>query len=179
MRPNLIFKCVSKYYKNFIKNQEILTKFETEIIRKKKEQLKDGTCSINSEKYNIVINQLLKAEAEGKITYDQLFGEVATTIIAGNDTTANTVSYILLMLAMHSDVQDRVYSEIVEQFPGNEFEVNLDDLPKLPYMDMVFKETLRVFPIAPIISRYVSEDTKLSMNSFWFNYFNYNFFFCL
>lgn len=163
LRPSIIFKYFSPYYKDFVKNTKIIKDFDTDLIRKKKEQIRNGTDTTESEKYKIVIHQLLKAEDNGKISYDDVFGEVATILLAGNDTSANTVGYIILLLAIYPHIQEKVYSEINQLFPGDDFELTLDDLQQLPYMDMVLKETLRFFTIVPLISRYVSDDMKISI----------------
>lgn len=63
---------------------------------------------------------------------------------------------------MHPEVQDKLFAEINEVFPDAEFEVTLDDIPKLTYTDMVMKETLRIFPVVPFIAREVTADMKIS-----------------
>lgn len=66
------------------------------------------------------------------------------------------------MLAMHSDIQEKVYQEIesldnpLKNFPDHEI------LCKLYYMEMVIKETMRHFPVGLIIGRQATDDVKLS-----------------
>lgn len=73
---------------------------------------------------------------------------------------------------MHPEVQDKLYEEINEVFPDDEFEVTLDDIPNLTYTDMVMKETLRIFPVVPFIAREVTADMNLSK---FFCYFFFSF----
>ncbi|KAK5638112.1 hypothetical protein RI129_012407 [Pyrocoelia pectoralis] len=78
-----------------------------------------------------------------------LLEEVNTFIIAGNDTITLTINYTLIMLGMHPEIQQKVYQEAISE-AGN-----------VQYLDAVLRETLRLFPPAPSISRKVEADIKL------------------
>ena len=56
---------------------------------------------------------------------------------------------VLHLLAQHPDVQNKLRAEIVEAQAGFGTDVPYDDLIKLPYLDAVVRETLRVH--APVI----------------------------
>ena len=73
----------------------------------------------------------------------------STFILAGMDTTSNALSRILHLLAQHPDVQNKLRAEIFEAQAGFGTDVPYDDLIKLPYLDAVVRETLRVH--APVI----------------------------
>lgn len=45
---------------------------------------------------------------------------------------------------------------------GPDDDVNLQDLNRMPYLDQVFKETLRWFLIGPYIARKATKDVQLS-----------------
>ena len=49
----------------------------------------------------------------------------------------------------HPDVQQKLRAELVEATSGGTVDLDYDDLTKLPYLDAVCRETLRVF--APVI----------------------------
>lgn len=65
------------------------------------------------------------------------------------------------MLAMHQDVQDKVIEEFNSVFYNAEEEIDNKKLTKLKYFDLVIKETLRLFPVAPVIGRKLTDDIKL------------------
>lgn len=67
----------------------------------------------------------------------------------------------VLMLAMHPDVQEKIYNEVKSIVDNSDGNLTYDDIPKLTYTDMVLKETLRLFPSIPITARSVKEPTKL------------------
>ena len=66
-------------------------------------------------------------------------------ILAGMDTTANTLARVLQLLAEHPNVQDRLRGEILETIESEgSSTVDFDKLMELPYMDVVCCETLRL-----------------------------------
>ena len=72
-------------------------------------------------------------------------------ILAGMDTTSNTLSRMLHLLAEHPAVQTKLRAEIIEAHNGEE---TMDyELNKLPYLEAVCRETLRLYPPAQVIPR--------------------------
>lgn len=66
-------------------------------------------------------------------------------VLAGMDTTANTLARVLQLLAEHPNVQDRLRGEILETIESEgSSTVDFDKLLELPYMDAVCRETLRL-----------------------------------
>ncbi|EZA52300.1 Cytochrome P450 3A6 [Ooceraea biroi] len=66
--------------------------------------------------------------------------------------------FVLLMLAMHPEIQDTLRKEISTL--DNET-INSSCLLRMRYLHMVIKETLRLFPIAPLMVRELTGDIKL------------------
>lgn len=64
-----------------------------------------------------------------------------------------------MLLGMYPSVQNRVMEEILSVIGDRDIEEA--DLAKLMYLDMVIKEVLRLFPIAPFIAREASQDFQL------------------
>lgn len=65
------------------------------------------------------------------------------------------------MLAMHQEIQEKVYEEFKSVFYDEDEEIDKDNISKLKYFDMVIRETLRLFPIGPVIGRKLSSDLVL------------------
>lgn len=82
-------------------------------------------------------------------------------MIGGYETTSTALSYVTYALATHPDVQQKLQEEIDAHFnPETESEMPpYDLLSNMEYLDMVIRETLRMYPIAPIVvNRQASED---------------------
>lgn len=64
-----------------------------------------------------------------------------------------------MLLGMYPNVQNRVIEEILSVIGDRDIEEA--DLAKLAYLEIVIKEVLRLFPIAPFIAREASQDFQL------------------
>lgn len=73
------------------------------------------------------------------------FPPTSSLIFAAMDTTSNSLSRTLCLLAHNSDVQERLRQEFLEareEYGGED--VPFERLIALPYLDAVCRETLRV-----------------------------------
>lgn len=68
------------------------------------------------------------------------------------------------MLAMHKKVQTKAFSEVKTFFSGLRDEISFQDTSKLEYVEMVLKETMRLFPAGSMLGRKTSGDVKLGLN---------------
>lgn len=65
------------------------------------------------------------------------------------------------MLAMHKDVQAKVIEEIDSVVGINDRIEDYETLHKLTYIEMVIKETMRLFPVLPVVAREVTDDLEI------------------
>lgn len=95
------------------------------------------------------------------LTEKQLEMSLWEPIIESSDTTLITTEWAMYELAKNPDCQAKLYQEI-QNVVGTERMVTEDDLPKMPYLKAVIKETLRKYTPVPLVpSRLVEEDTTL------------------
>lgn len=80
------------------------------------------------------------------------------------DTTSNALSRILQLLAMNPDVQSKLRAEILEAQGGDQTDLAYDDLIKLPYLDAVCRETLRVYAPVTLSTRTCVPSHKISIS---------------
>lgn len=66
------------------------------------------------------------------------------------------------MLALHPEHQEKVYREIMNVMPDKNADLTQADLDKLEFTDLCIRETLRLFPTAPLIAREATVPIKLS-----------------
>lgn len=74
--------------------------------------------------------------------------------------------FTLYNIAKHPEVQQKLYEEIqAEAENGNEFQT-LGELSRLRYLDMVIKESLRLYPPAPYYGRKITEEITIGDYTF-------------
>jgi len=85
--------------------------------------------------------------------------EVMTMFLAGHETTANALAWTWQLLGQHPDVQERARSEVRAVLGGRP--PTAADMPRLPLVEAVFKESLRLFPPAYVVGRRPLEDITI------------------
>lgn len=105
-----------------------------------------------------MLDLLLEAEAKGEIDIKGIRDEVNTFMFEGHDTTALAITYALMLIADHEDVQERIYEEVQNVLGGVDRPVTMSDLADMKYLEVVIKEVLRLYPSVPFIGREVTED---------------------
>jgi hypothetical protein len=68
-------------------------------------------------------------------------------------------------MARHPDVQERAVRELEEVFGDDTRTPSLSDLRRLKYLEQCIKETLRLYPSVPILSRTLTEDAKIGTSA--------------
>ena len=87
----------------------------------------------------------------GSVSLQQIRNEIVVLLMAGHETTANTLAWSWYLLAEHPRVVERLHEELDRVLGGRT--PGFDDVPKLPYTLAVFEETMRLYPPVPILSR--------------------------
>ncbi|XP_050538613.1 cytochrome P450 4C1-like [Daktulosphaira vitifoliae] len=101
-------------------------------------------------------------EAGANFSNEEIRDEVVTMMIGGSETSAITNCFCILMLAIHQDIQDKVYDEIYQEMGDGDQTVTIEDTVKFVYLEQCIKETLRLYPVGPIILRRLQDDVKIT-----------------
>ncbi|KAI5080104.1 hypothetical protein GOP47_0005583 [Adiantum capillus-veneris] len=130
------------------------------LMRVLKEMLKQREAEENVDRRIDMLSLLLNARKEkSDLTDDCVNGLSFEILLVGSETTAVTLSNCLYFVACHPQVEQKILEE-VDAF-GPPRDISFDDLNKFPYVEQVFKETLRFCTPAPVIARLITDDIKL------------------
>ncbi|XP_037947319.1 probable cytochrome P450 4e1 [Teleopsis dalmanni] len=141
----------------------------SEIIKKRHAFLKEHNFfeNINSDDLQrpkmAFLDNLLTAKIDGKsLTFQEIYEEVSTFMFEGHDTTASAITFAIFCLARHTQVQQKAFAEQYEMF-GNDLTSSptYQQLQEMKYLELVIKETLRLYPSVPIIARTIIESTEI------------------
>ncbi|XP_006850107.3 cytochrome P450 93A3 [Amborella trichopoda] len=98
--------------------------------------------------------------AEMKLTRENIKAFVLDIFAAGTDTSAITIEWALAELINNHDIfamaRDEIFSVV-----GRQRVVEESDIPNLPYLQAIVKETLRLHPTGPLIVRESTQDCKV------------------
>ncbi|MGW8357718.1 cytochrome P450 [Streptomyces wedmorensis] len=101
---------------------------------------------------------ILTDEKNG-LTGKQIYDEVATILLAGTESTADALSWACYMIASHDEVQSALQEEADQIMTSPQ--VSYGDLARLPVMQRVINEVLRLFPSTWVLTREPVEDVEL------------------
>ncbi|QPF71740.1 cytochrome P450 [Roseateles sp. DAIF2] len=91
---------------------------------------------------------------------DQVAGNVLTMLLAGEDTTANTLAWLIYLLWRHPVALARVQAELLDGAPQAE-QTGQEQLAGLAYLDACIQETMRLKPVAPILALQALQERRI------------------
>ncbi|GMJ01568.1 cytochrome P450, family 704, subfamily A, polypeptide 2 [Hibiscus trionum] len=151
------------------KNIKIVDKFIYNIISTKKELL--AAKSDHNEKEDILSRFLAESEENPEAMSTRYLRDIILNfLIAGKDTTANTLCWFFYMLCKNPLIQEKVAQEVIDitfSRPDDanfvDFAATLTDatLDKMHYLHAALTETLRLYPAVPWDGRCAQEDDIL------------------
>ncbi|KAL4974704.1 cytochrome P450 [Aspergillus desertorum] len=112
-------------------------------------------------------NDLLAAMLRGvdsqtgqKMTDESIMDNLITFLIAGHETTSGLLSFVFYQLLKHPETYRKAQQEVDEVVRQGAIEVS--HLSKLPYINSVLRETLRLNATIPLFTVEAFEDTLLA-----------------
>lgn len=98
-------------------------------------------------------------DGAGGMTNQQARDEALTLFLAGHESTSAALTWTWYLLSQHPEAEERMRREIHEVL--GERDPGYEDLPRLPYTEMVLAESMRLYPPAWTIGRMVRKDTRI------------------
>ncbi|KAF3431599.1 hypothetical protein FNV43_RR26330 [Rhamnella rubrinervis] len=97
------------------------------------------------------VDVLLDLDKDAKLTEPDMIAVLWEMIFRGTDTVAILLEWVLARMVLHPDIQAKAQAEI-DTVVGRTRQVSDSDIPHLPYLQSIIKETLRMHPPGPLLS---------------------------
>ncbi|XP_050449062.1 cytochrome P450 4C1-like isoform X2 [Cataglyphis hispanica] len=157
---NLGINTIHTFSKEVIRKRKIARQSENGSVKSENE---DDEFDIGKRKRKVFVDMLLdqNEKDETPLTDDELREQIDTFMFAGHDTTAVAITWTLFLLGNNLEHQEKVHEELEDVFKDSKTPASVKELLQLKYLDRVIKETLRIFPSVPLISRQLKENVKI------------------
>ncbi len=101
-------------------------------------------------------------EAGASFSAEEIQGNIITILLAGEDTTAHTLTWLLYLLAEHPEVQHKMQQEADAVLGAETTPADISTIEKLNYLEAVAHETLRLKSVAPLMFIEPNRDVELA-----------------
>ncbi|KAL2524588.1 Cytochrome [Abeliophyllum distichum] len=114
------------------------------------------------ETQNDFLSLLLSLPKEEQISDEDMVAVLWEMVFRGTDTVSILLEWIMARMVLHQDIQAKARSEI-DVVTGRNGPVRDSDIAKLPYLQSIVKEVLRLHPPGPLLSwaRLATHDTHV------------------
>ena len=110
-----------------------------------------------------LFTKLFSASEEGSLEFNEIICNAQAYIVAGSDTTANTLTYLVWAVCRHPSVKQELLNELKDLPEGFQDA----DLKNLPYLNQVINESLRLYGAAPSALPRVVPRNGAELGGYW------------
>ncbi|KAI1151504.1 cytochrome P450 [Nemania diffusa] len=118
-----------------------MRKYSTQLLNHHRRLVENGGADAKP----TVFTKVYKAEGDESISQEEIRDNAQSYIVAGSDTTTNTLCYTIWAICRHPEIKSRLVKEL-EVLPDS---FTHEDLRHVPYLDHIIDESLRRFPAVP------------------------------
>uniref|UniRef100_A0A0D3FPC8 Cytochrome P450 n=1 Tax=Oryza barthii TaxID=65489 RepID=A0A0D3FPC8_9ORYZ len=126
--------------------------FVRRLIDAERQRMDNGVDGGDDGEKKSVISVLLSLQkTEPEVYTDRVIVNLCAALFAaGTETTAMTIEWAMSLLLNHPKILKKAKAEI-DASVGNSRLINGDDMPHLSYLQCIINETLRLYPVAPLL----------------------------
>ncbi|KAH7925485.1 cytochrome P450 [Leucogyrophana mollusca] len=132
------------------------------------EQKASGTEKGSKDIMSILVQSNQSEDVRFRLSETEMLSQIATLLVAGHDTTASSLTWLLYELAKHPEDQQKIRDEIAAARARVEARHDDDftpaDLDAMTFTNAAIKESLRLHPIVPTLAREAEEDDVLPLS---------------
>ncbi|XP_074568521.1 cytochrome P450 78A5-like [Curcuma longa] len=98
------------------------------------------------------VDVLLDFQKEESLSDSDMIAVLYEMIFRGTDTVAILLEWIMARMVLHPDIQRKAQSEIDDVLGSSRRPISDSDVPRLPFLQSIVKEALRLHPPGPLLS---------------------------
>uniref|UniRef100_A0A0N4Z4L9 Cytochrome P450 n=1 Tax=Parastrongyloides trichosuri TaxID=131310 RepID=A0A0N4Z4L9_PARTI len=169
------------YHVNEQKEHNFFRDMLSECFERRKKELKENVNNEAPDFFKVLIKSLEEKNQINEIDNEIIFEKATESqkkkgmskceilaqgflfLLAGYETTSNTLHFLLFMLAHHQEYQDKCREEIINALDGKNINyIDYETVNKLNYLEQCVKESLRMYPPAGKINRMCVKRTTIN-----------------
>ncbi|XP_036807336.1 cytochrome P450 27C1 [Oncorhynchus mykiss] len=151
--PKWLRTVIPRPWEEFCSSWDGLFSFSQIHVDKRLGEIQDLVSRGETVKGGLLTHMLVTRE----MNLEEIYANMTEMLLAGVDTTSFTLSWACYLLARHPEVQQEIYEEVTRTL-GHGTIPTADDVPRLPLIRGLVKETLRMFPVLPGNGRVTQDD---------------------
>ncbi|GFQ03931.1 cytochrome p450 cyp72a219 [Phtheirospermum japonicum] len=158
--PGLRFLPTKKNRRRYEVDKKIKTMLNNMILRKEK-KIQNGKSDDDDDDDDDLLSLLLQSQKQidNNMTTNDVIEECKLFYFAGQETTANWLTWTMIVLSMHPSWQEKARDEVLQVFGKTTPDVKT--INQLKIVPMILQEVLRLYPPVTGLSRYTLESTKI------------------
>ncbi|XP_004496400.1 geraniol 8-hydroxylase-like [Cicer arietinum] len=127
------------------------------MIRKRVEDRKSSRSggSIKNDFLDVLLDDCEKDEAS-VFSVQSIKPLILDLFIAGSDTSGSTIEWAMAELLHNPEIMEKARNELIQVIGDKSNQVKESDIPTLPYIQSIVKETLRLHPPVPLLLPYIA-----------------------
>eukprot|EP00794_Sanderia_malayensis_P005402 gene5402-6078_t len=137
-----------------------LAKVSRNIIKTRQESSKNGEQ--RKDLLSLMLNSQSPENKGYHLTDDEVIAQMILFMLAGYDTSSNTLALTCYNFVVFPEVQEKVYQEILSVCGAGDETVTYDHVQKMPYLEACISETLRLYPPGFALNRIVTQSCTLN-----------------
>ncbi|KAJ6523456.1 cytochrome P450 [Mycena vulgaris] len=139
------------------KERHLTERIGRRIVREKRNAAGKGV-EIDGDVFGLLLQNT--SDDTQKLSEGDVVAQTALILVAGQETTANTIAWALLELARNPDFQGKLRAQVHSASGEGAGHVSYDNMPLL---NALIKETLRLYPAGPMSERVALQDTVIPL----------------
>ncbi|KAI9293177.1 cytochrome P450 [Neoconidiobolus thromboides FSU 785] len=140
-------------------------KLISQVLDQKKEKIEKGEA-IHDEKADLLTlmikaNRDITEDGKPLLSKEEMIDDAVIFFVAGHDTTANTLAFIMYYLSKHQDIQQKAREEVIRVMGKRTGPPSLEEQKEMHYLLAIIYEAMRLKPTVGQLFRVTNNEIEL------------------